>query len=214
MDPRNSQVSKILFGRNRMPAPEHGESMMDALERRDREHDAQELQYKQLLKNPIIQKVPGAAIAASAKPSGLLDAILGGNIPKATQKIHLGLGNPGVMSNFGRIAPITKEETEATMEALQNNMYKSSALARWYSKTASEKRKVVEKLKGGLGDNKPDSVFNKKELRKGVAHELEHTKDKGLAREIAKDHLSEQEYYYTKLNKAKIGQLLNNVVNR
>ena len=209
MDPRNSIASKVLFGRNRMPAPEHGESMMDALERRDREYDLAELQYKQLVKNPILQKVPGAAIAAAAKPSGFIDAILGGNIPKATKKIHLGLSNPGVMSNFGRISPITKEETEATMDALQNNLYKTSSLIRWYSKTAAEKKKIVDKLKGGLGDNKPDSAFIKKELKKGVKHETEHTGSKSIAKEIAKDHLAERNDYYSALEKAKIGSLLN-----
>jgi ribosomal protein S6 len=192
-----------------MPAPEHGESMMDALERRDREYDLAELQYKQLVKNPILQKVPGAAIAAAAKPSGFIDAILGGNIPKATKKIHLGLSNPGVMSNFGRISPITKEETEATMDALQNNLYKTSSLIRWYSKTAAEKKKIVDKLKGGLGDNKPDSAFIKKELKKGVKHETEHTGSKSIAKEIAKDHLAERNDYYSALEKAKIGSLLN-----
>jgi hypothetical protein len=217
MDPRNSIASKLLFGKNRMPAPERGESMLSALEKRDRENELFELQQRQLAKDPILQKIPGSdkvisVARAAGKPTGVLDALLGSNIPKAVKKIHLGLSNAGVMGNFGRISPITKEETEATMDALQNNMHKSSALARWYIKTASEKRRIVEKLKGGLGDNKPDRLFIKKELRKGIAHEREHTKDKGLAREIAKDHLSEEKHYYSKLDKVKIGQLLNNVV--
>jgi len=217
MDPRNSTASKILFGRNRMPARRNGESMLDALENRNREYDLAALQARQLAKNPVLQSIPAAApvvMAAQAleKSPTVLDALLGGNIPKATKQIHMGFSNPGVMGNFGRLAPITKEETEATMDALQNNLYKSSALIKWYSKTASEKRRVVEKLKGGLGDNKPDSAFIKKELRKGVAHEQEHTKDKNLAREIAKDHLSEEKNYYSKLDKAKIAILLNNVV--
>lgn len=64
-----------------------------------------------------------------------------------------------------------------------------------------------EKLVGGLGDNKSDKAFNKKELAKGVSHEKEHTGDKELAKEIAKDHLSENEEYYTDLSKAKLGGL-------
>jgi hypothetical protein len=217
MDPRNSIASKLLFGKNRMPAPEHGESMVSALERRDRENALLEIQQSQLAKEPVLQKIPGSAkligaARAVGKPTGIIDALFGGNIPKAVKKIQLGLSNAGTMGNFGRLSPITQEETEATMDALQNNLRKSSALARWYAKTASEKRRVVEKLKGGLGDNKPDSAFNRKELKKGIAHEQEHTKDKGLAREIAKDHLSEEGHYYSKLDKAKIGKLLNNVV--
>ena len=178
MDPRNSRLSKILFGRNRMPAPEHGESMMDALERRNREYDLAELQRKQVANHPVLQhfnvaNTPAANVAANIATtegnpiSKVLAPILGGDLPKATKQIHLGLSNPGVMGNFGRTSPITKEETEATMNALQNNLYKTSSLIRWYTKTASEKKKVVDKLKGGLGDDKPDSAFIKKELKKG-----------------------------------------------
>lgn len=220
MDIRNSQLSKVLFGRNRMPAPEYGENMLDALERRNREYDLAGLQRKQLAKHPVLQHfniadTPAANVAANIATtegnpiSKVLSPLLGGDLPKATKKIHLGLSSPGVMGNFGRLSPITKEETEATMDALQNNLYKTSALIRWYSKTAAEKKKVVDKLKGGLGDNEPDSAFPKKELAKGVKHELEHTKDRTIAREIAKDHLAERDDYYSALDKAKIGSLLN-----
>jgi hypothetical protein len=64
-----------------------------------------------------------------------------------------------------------------------------------------------EKLVGGEGDNKADSLFRKKELAKGVKHEGEHTKDKSIAKEIAKDHLSENEEYYSELDKTKLGGL-------
>ena len=220
MDIRNSQLSKILFGRNRMPAPEHGENMMDALERRNREYDLAGIQRKQLAKHPVLQhfgiaNTPAANIAANMATteggtiSKILNPLLGGDLPKATKQIHLGLSNPGVMGNFGRLAPISKEETDATMDALQNNLYKTSSLIRWYSKTAAEKKKVVDKLKGGLGDNKSDSEFIKKELLKGVRHETEHTGSKSIAKEIAKDHLAERDDYYSALDKAKIGRLLN-----
>lgn len=216
MDIRNSQLSKILFGRNRMPAPEHGESMMDALERRNREYDLAGLQRKQLANHPVLQRfgvanTPAANIAANIATtegnpiSKILNPLLGGDLPKATKQIHLGFSNPGVMGNFGRLAPITKEETEATMGALQDNLYKTSSLIRWYAKTAAEKKKVVDKLRGGLGDDKPDSAFIKKELKKGVKHEIEHTGNSSIAKEIAKDHLSEKSDYYSALAKAKIG---------
>ena len=64
-----------------------------------------------------------------------------------------------------------------------------------------------EKLIGGMGDNKPDSAFVKKELLKGIGHEGEHTRNKRIAKEIAKDHLSERADYYTALAKAKLGTL-------
>jgi hypothetical protein len=61
--------------------------------------------------------------------------------------------------------------------------------------------KESEKLKGGKGDDRPDSDFDKKDLEDGIKHEMEHTKDRQVAKEIAKDHLSEDPNYYKKLKK-------------
>jgi hypothetical protein len=66
-------------------------------------------------------------------------------------------------------------------------------------------KKAIEKLKGGAADNMADSRYSKKELSKGIKHEGEHTKDKHIAKEIAKDHLEERKNYYTMLAKTKIG---------
>lgn len=60
---------------------------------------------------------------------------------------------------------------------------------------------VKDKIKGGYGDNKPDSMFDKKQLEKGIKVEMEHTNDKRIATEIAKDHLSEFQDYYKELEK-------------
>jgi hypothetical protein len=64
-----------------------------------------------------------------------------------------------------------------------------------------------EVLSGGKADQKPDSRYKKDELEKGVKHESEHTENKAMAKEIAKDHLEENEDYYTELDKAKLGGL-------
>ena len=66
-------------------------------------------------------------------------------------------------------------------------------------------------LSGGLSDNmslediavkhKVDVEKLNKEFLKGVKVEMEHTKDKSLASEIAMDHLAEDPNYYTKLKK-------------
>lgn len=53
-----------------------------------------------------------------------------------------------------------------------------------------------EKLVGGLGDGKPDSDFDKKQLEKGIEVEKEHTPDLAIRKEISKDHLTEHEKYY------------------
>ena len=59
----------------------------------------------------------------------------------------------------------------------------------------------MERLKGGLGDNKIDSYFNIVQLNKGIKIEMEHTRNKKIAKEISKDHLSEDPLYYEKLAK-------------
>jgi len=54
-------------------------------------------------------------------------------------------------------------------------------------------------IPGGKSDKKPDSAFDSKQLQKGIKVEREHTKNKQLAKEIAKDHLSEFSDYYDRL---------------
>ena len=57
-------------------------------------------------------------------------------------------------------------------------------------------KKVKDQIPGGIGDGKPDSDFDPEQLAKGISIEVEHTKDKDLAKEIAKDHLTEVPNYY------------------
>jgi hypothetical protein len=59
--------------------------------------------------------------------------------------------------------------------------------------------KRKELIIGGLADNKPDSLFDKKQLAAGIKVEMEHTNNPKLAKEIAKDHLTEDKQYYTHL---------------
>lgn len=59
--------------------------------------------------------------------------------------------------------------------------------------------KHKDKLPGGKADKKKPSDFDKKALTQGIKVELEHTKDKKLAMEIAMDHLTEDPKYYEKL---------------
>jgi hypothetical protein len=62
-------------------------------------------------------------------------------------------------------------------------------------------KKTEDRLPGGKGDKLKPSDVNAAELRRGIAVELEHTKDRALAQEIALDHLAEDPRYYTKLKK-------------
>ena len=70
---------------------------------------------------------------------------------------------------------------------------------------------MVDKIKGGLADNKSlQDIADKhnvtlsaieKALADGIAVEMEHTDSKEQATEIAKDHLFEDAEYYSKLAK-------------
>lgn len=51
-------------------------------------------------------------------------------------------------------------------------------------------------LPGGKADNMPDSEFDKDALQQGTEHEMEHTDNPDIAKEIAKDHLVESPDYY------------------
>lgn len=62
-------------------------------------------------------------------------------------------------------------------------------------------KKAKELIPDGNAADQPDSDFDPKQLAMGVKVELEHTKNKALAKEIAKDHLAEIPDYYTKLIK-------------
>lgn len=50
-------------------------------------------------------------------------------------------------------------------------------------------QKRRDRIPGGLGDHNIDQDFDQKELAKGMEHEMEHTSDPSLAKEITKDHV-------------------------
>lgn len=86
------------------------------------------------------------------------------------------------------------EDKELIKSIFQLNLVKSTV------PNFIKSRKVKEALKGGLADSKPDSKYNKKELKEGVKIEKEHTPIPKVRKEIAKDHLEEIPDYYTRLN--------------
>lgn len=72
-------------------------------------------------------------------------------------------------------------------------------------------KKGKEKIKGGKADGMKCKDIAKKhgvklkdikaELKVGIKHEMEHTDDKVVAKEIALDHIAEDASYYVKLAK-------------
>lgn len=62
----------------------------------------------------------------------------------------------------------------------------------------AEEDKLASLLqKQGKSKHKEDDKYCPVELEIGVKVEVEHTKDKAAAKEIAKDHLEENPHYYT-----------------
>jgi len=91
--------------------------------------------------------------------------------------------------------PLNKPSKEYPVDAAQSN-YQDAQTEEYRKK----KLKKEDKINGGLADNDKPSDFDKKQLEMGIKVEMEHTKDKGIAREIAMDHLKEFPDYYTRLN--------------
>lgn len=62
---------------------------------------------------------------------------------------------------------------------------------------------ILSSLLKGIGKHKHvnDDAFDLNELRMGVEVELEHTDDRMISKEIAKDHLAECKDYYTRLER-------------
>lgn len=59
-----------------------------------------------------------------------------------------------------------------------------------------------DQLPGGKGDNTPPQDVDPQQLEMGIKVEMEHTKDREIAREIAMDHLTEDPQYYSHLKNA------------
>ena len=178
-------LGELVFGHNYIPRPSNGEGIYDAMLQRDRNIAGRGLQSEALANNPMI-----ARLGLTNNPLVRAAGYFAGDATPAKQ-LQDGLRGANTMGAFGRIGPASNGEITNTMKNLAKNFYKRAS----------------EKLVGGMGDNKPDSLFPKKELFKGIKHEGEHTINKSIAREIAKDHLSERRDYYSALDKAKLGML-------
>lgn len=59
--------------------------------------------------------------------------------------------------------------------------------------------KNEQALVGGIGDDTDEDDVDQDELEMGEEVELEHTNDRNIAREIALDHLTEDDHYYSHL---------------
>lgn len=82
-------------------------------------------------------------------------------------------------------------------------VFDSTEAAAIADRTVEALKKVAAKdlLRGGKSDKIPPSAFPPKKVAEGAKVESEHTSNKTLAKEIARDHLSEDLHYYKKLKR-------------
>jgi hypothetical protein len=86
------------------------------------------------------------------------------------------------------------------LELIKNYIVVKSFLKNKVYKAISNAEIKEELDKQGKGkDNRNDSDYDPNELEMGIKVEMEHTDDKGIAKKIAQDHLTEFKNYYTKL---------------
>ncbi len=87
---------------------------------------------------------------------------------------------------------------DSSAENIPNAAEMRSAMGR--SPVFKKKLGKADLMPGGKGDNKPDTDFDHDELAAGIRAEAsEHGLDLARAKEVAKDHLTEDPKYYTKL---------------
>lgn len=82
----------------------------------------------------------------------------------------------------------------------QGESYRHYLAAKGVKTRSKAAPSMRERVVGGRADFCSDAVFDKRQLQKGVRHEMEHTREKAIAKEIAKDHLVEDPKYYDHLN--------------
>ncbi|MFN3152916.1 DUF5661 family protein [Bremerella sp.] len=66
---------------------------------------------------------------------------------------------------------------------------------------AAGEKEAKDQVPGGKANNKPDIAFPADEIQQGQKVEMEHTDSPAMAKEIAKDHLTESTEYYDELAK-------------
>lgn len=106
-------------------------------------------------------------------------------------------GNKKVYYFWNSLNPLNENATTVAPTSVATGQFQNRVGPVAFRKTLSEK--VKDKLKGGEADGISDSNFDPKELKMGIAEEMEHTDDENLAKEIAKDHLIEDPKYYSRM---------------
>jgi hypothetical protein len=99
--------------------------------------------------------------------------------------------------------PLLEDEADTHTGPMEKTVIKNKKGPNYYASLATLFAKYAQIT--GEGEDgkvtKEDKGYDPKELKLGIKEELEHTDDKAIAEQIAKDHLEEDPKYYSKLVK-------------
>ncbi len=156
-------------------------------------------------------------IVNQRKKDGSFDegkVILGCTCEKDAVQTYLRNYSPG-WKGLGSIVPLTlpsfkewlaqgdpsKPLKQSHMLIKQGSDLTEAGGSYWQQLSNGKTIKRADLLPGGAGDDKLDTSFEPRALQEGISHEKEHTTQEPVAKEIAKDHLTEDPQYYKKLEK-------------
>jgi len=133
---------------------------------------------------------------------------LDGGLDHIKDNLHVPLGDNVLLDNLlkekpvkrhiGRFWGVSKRLGKGAMDDIYDKATKEGP--QQYLQRRDQEKKAAEIVRGGKADWMSDDRFSDKQLRMGVSIEKEHTTNPRLAKEIAKDHLTEDRNYYTHLN--------------
>lgn len=123
-------------------------------------------------------------------------------------KLPLGLGGR-LRELLGANVAGRRETTDDYLQRLAGRKQKLNVQLLDLLKDIGTRKEAAtpDRLPGGRADQRPETDFPEEQIEKGIEHEKEHTDDSELASEIARDHLAEDDDYYTKLEKMEKGSL-------
>jgi hypothetical protein len=135
-NPMINLMAQMMTGYNYMPERQNGQSMYEALLHRERSKQFMGLQRSAFANNPIFQNLGiegsstlGMLGGMMASPDSLtgraMGTALGGNPMAASMQLYAGMAGANTMGAFGQTSAITMGETEATMQSLAENFYKT-----------------------------------------------------------------------------------------
>lgn len=170
-NPMMNMMMSMMFGQNLMPSRDEGQSMYDSLMQRQRSQHFMLLQRSgaannMLFKamgindNPMARSMSAMAMSSPDSAMGkLMSPLLGGNPMAASMQLYGGLSGANTMGNFGRQSNITVGETEDTMSALMNNMYKTQDYEGPGGIREELNQKTQKRLLGLASDEKNDDYL-------------------------------------------------------